>query len=48
VNIENDWEKINARKEAYRKKLAELPFGEKLKWLDRMRERIYFLETPSQ
>jgi hypothetical protein len=34
-----DLEKITESKERYRRKLAALPFGEKLRILDRMRKR---------
>jgi hypothetical protein len=34
-----DLEKIAASKERYRRKLAALPIGEKLRMLDRLRER---------
>jgi hypothetical protein len=43
--MKNDWEKIIASKEAYRRKLAALSFGEKLTLLDRMRERHLFFRN---
>lgn len=37
--MRNDWHKIESDKNVLRKKRAALPFGEKLRLLDRMRER---------
>lgn len=39
-----DLERITASKEARRRSLAALPYGEKLRVLDRMRERDVFLK----
>jgi hypothetical protein len=37
--LKNDWEQILRNKEAHRRRLAELPFGEKIKILERLRDR---------
>ena len=34
-----DWDKVKRSKEAYRRKLAALPFAEKLRIVEAMRER---------
>lgn len=37
--MKNDWRKIEESKRALSKRLSELPYAEKLRLLDRMRER---------
>ncbi len=37
--MKQNWSKIEESKAAMRKKLAKLPYGEKLRLLDRMKER---------
>jgi len=39
-----DWKRIEAAKRALRKRLVALPYGEKLRLLDRMRERDILLK----
>ena len=43
-----DLDKITESKERYRRKLAALPFGEKLRILDRMRERDCTLQRAAR